>query len=54
VLETIDPLQATGRVRIDREEWRAQSADDTVIPVNSRVEVVRVEGTRLIVRQGSR
>ncbi len=53
VLETIDPLQATGRVRIDREEWRAQSADDTVIPVDSLVEVVRVEGTRLIVREES-
>lgn len=51
VLETIDPLEATGRVRIDREEWRAESSDGQVIPAESIVEVVGVEGTRVLVRE---
>ena len=49
VLETIDPLQASGRVRIDREQWR----DGSVIPAGATIEVIRVEGTRLIVRRHS-
>ncbi|NOZ50487.1 MAG: NfeD family protein [Chloroflexi bacterium] len=52
VLEIIDPIAASGRVRVDREEWRAQSANDEIFPVNAIVEIVRVEGTRLIVRRG--
>lgn len=51
VLETIDPLQASGRVRIDREQWRAESIDGSVIPAGAIIEVIRVEGTRLIVRR---
>ncbi|MCO6453603.1 MAG: NfeD family protein [Caldilineales bacterium] len=51
VLEAIDPLRAHGMVRVDREEWRAQSQDGSMIPVESVVEVVAVDGTRLIVRQ---
>lgn len=51
VLETIDPVHANGRVRVEREEWRAQSLNNEIIPVDSIVEVIRVEGTRLIVRK---
>lgn len=50
VLEAIDDVHATGIVRVDREQWRAQSADHEIIPVDTVVEVVGVEGTRLIVR----
>ena len=50
VIEAIDPLSAHGRVRIDREEWRADSADGAPIAQDMQVEVLRVEGTRVIVR----
>jgi len=49
VIEAIDTGDALGRVRIDREEWRADSAVDTVIPVGARVIVQKVEGTRVVV-----
>lgn len=39
-----------GMVRVDREEWRAESADGRAIPTGTPVEVVQVEGTRVIVR----
>ncbi len=39
-----------GLVRVGREEWRAESVDDsTAIPAGSAVRVVEVRGTRLIV-----
>jgi membrane protein implicated in regulation of membrane protease activity len=50
VLEEIDPLAATGRVRIEREEWRADAHDGAIIPKDAVVEVLSVSGTRVIVK----
>lgn len=51
VLEAIPAgPSATGRVRVDREEWRAESHDSTAIAVDTIVEVVKVAGTRVVVR----
>ena len=36
-------------VRVDREEWRAQSVDGRAIPAGATVRVVRAEGTRVVV-----
>jgi membrane protein implicated in regulation of membrane protease activity len=41
---------ATGRVRVEREEWRAESVDGGSIDPGKTVVVLRVDGTRLIVR----
>lgn len=38
-----------GMVRIDREEWRAQSTDGSPIEVGMAVRVADVQGTRVIV-----
>ena len=46
----IDPASARGRVRVEREEWLADSIDGHFIPSGERVEVMGVEGTRLKVR----
>jgi membrane protein implicated in regulation of membrane protease activity len=50
VLEEIDNVNNTGRVRMKKEEWRADSETDEVIPVGQRVEVVRLDGTHLVVK----
>jgi len=50
VIETIDAAAATGMVRIDREEWRADSADREVIPAETWTVIVRVDGTSMVVR----
>ncbi len=50
VLEEVDDVKSTGRARIDKEEWRADSADRETIPEGTRVEVVRLEGTHVVVR----
>ena len=50
VLEAIDPVTATGRVRVEREEWRADSITGQTIPSGTVVEVTGVVGTRLQVK----
>lgn len=48
VLSTITP-EEPGVVRVDREEWRAESSDRSRIPAGTPVLVTEVEGTRVIV-----
>ena len=42
-------VHATGMVRIEREEWRAESIDGAAVGVGTAVTVLRVDGTRLVV-----
>lgn len=42
---------ATGIVRIQREEWRAENEDGTEVPAGMEVRVLRVDGTRVVVRR---
>jgi membrane protein implicated in regulation of membrane protease activity len=48
VLTAITPGEL-GVVRVDREEWRAESSDRTPIPEGAAVLVTEVQGTRVIV-----
>jgi len=50
VLEAVDNRRNTGRVRLEKEEWRAESETGEPIPPDTVVIVSRVEGTRVIVR----
>jgi membrane protein implicated in regulation of membrane protease activity len=43
------PATGTGLVRLESEQWRAESATDSLIPAGSTVLVTRVDGTRLVV-----
>lgn len=49
VLQDIPGDAELGMVRVDREEWRAQSTDGTPIPAGTVVRVAEVQGTRVIV-----
>lgn len=40
----------TGMVRVEREEWRAEHERGTAVPVGTEVVVLRVDGTRVVVR----
>lgn len=51
VLEKIDPTTDSGRVRVEKEEWRAESQGGSTIEEGERVEVVGVSGTHLIVKR---
>ena len=51
VLEEIDNASNTGQVRLQKEEWRADSETGEVIPVGARVEVHSLDGTHLVVKR---
>jgi membrane protein implicated in regulation of membrane protease activity len=51
VLERIDRLAGSGRVRLDTEIWRA-TTDGAPIDEGAEVRVVEVRGTRLVVTPG--
>ncbi len=50
VLQTVDLIANTGMVRVESEEWRAESLDGESLAVGEVVEVVGVAGVRLQVR----
>ena len=51
VLEEIDNVKNTGRVRVKKDEWRADSEMDEIIPEGTRISVMRMDGTHLVVRR---
>ena len=50
VTETLDADAHTGRVKVRGEDWRGVAADESVIEAGRKVEVVQVDGTKLVVR----
>lgn len=53
VLERIDPASRQGRVKVEGEDWRGASVDDTPIEAGARVTVIQVDGTTLVVEKES-
>ena len=49
VIEAADGNGEQGLVRIQREEWNAESVDGSAIATDTRVRVVEVRGTRVLV-----
>lgn len=50
VLEKINNLADTGRVRMGKEEWRAESDSSDEIETETKVTVVGLSGTHLVVK----
>lgn len=50
VLQAIDLMANTGMVRVETEEWRAESIDGKVLAAGEIVEVLAVDGVRLQVQ----
>jgi membrane protein implicated in regulation of membrane protease activity len=53
VLERIGPRSQQGRVKVEGEDWRGASVDDTVLEPGTRVTVIQVDGTTLMVEKES-
>ena len=50
VLEKIDNLAGTGKVKLDGMEWSARSADGAVIEKDTIVAVEKIEGVKVFVK----
>lgn len=51
VTAAIDNVSATGQVKLGGMEWTARSADGNVIPAGTLVQVQRIEGVKVFVRE---
>ncbi len=51
VIQKINNLQGTGQIKIGGEIWSAQNETDSVISENQEVEIIKIEGVKLIVKQ---
>lgn len=51
VSETINPLEGTGRVKLDGDDWKARSKNDEVLSVNTQVRIIRVDSIVLEVEK---
>ena len=49
VTETIDNLSGTGQVKVAGQIWTARSEQDVVIPKDTEVTVLRIEGVKVFV-----
>lgn len=51
VIEKINNIEFTGRVKIGGENWKAISEDDSIIEIGEIVKVVKVDGAKVIVKK---
>ncbi|MFH1722623.1 MAG: NfeD family protein [Candidatus Altiarchaeota archaeon] len=51
VLEAIDGVEDTGRIRAQSQEWKAVTKGNETIAKGEKVKVVAVDGTKLIVEK---
>ncbi len=51
VLEEIDNDKNTGRVRVEEDKWRADSLEGEIIAKDSNVQVIKIEGTHVVVKK---
>ena len=54
VTEDVDNERASGAVYVDGKTWTARSADGSVIPAGTQVDVQRIEGVKLLVHLSER
>lgn len=51
VRQEIDNLNAQGQVSVEGQEWTARSVEDKVIPENALVEIMEINGVKLMVKE---
>jgi membrane protein implicated in regulation of membrane protease activity len=50
VLDEIDNVRNLGRVRVQKDEWRADSETGEIIPEGERIVVTHLDGTHMVVK----
>ncbi len=54
VTKEINPIRGTGQVKVNGEVWSAKSSSDEVIPENTEIEVVQIDGVKVLVKVSSK
>ena len=51
VVKDIDPIEGSGQIKLNSEVWSARSEDESVINVGEKVEIVKIDGVKAIVKK---
>ena len=51
VTKAIDPIEGVGQIKIGSEVWSAKSEDDSFIEAGSKVEVIKIDGVKAVVKK---
>ncbi|MCR5186136.1 MAG: NfeD family protein [Clostridia bacterium] len=51
VIKKIDSISGSGQIKIGTEVWSAKSEDGSVIEENSKVEVIKIDGVKAVVKK---
>lgn len=54
VTKEINSIEGTGQVKIGGETWSAKTISDEIIPENTEIEVVQIDGVKAIVKKVSK
>ena len=49
VIQDINPIQGFGQVKVNGEIWSAKTEDESIIPKDTEIEVLKIDGVKLIV-----
>ena len=50
VTKEIDSIKGTGQININGDIWSAKTTNEEIIPINSKVEVLEIDGVRAVVK----
>lgn len=51
VTTEINPMEATGQIKVNGEIWSAKSENEKIVPVGTEVKVLNIEGVKAIVQE---
>ena len=51
VKEEINQLKGTGTVKVEKDEWRAESSSGETIAAGTKIVVIKIEGTHMVVEK---
>ncbi len=49
VIQDINPIQGVGQVKVNGEIWSAKTEDESIIKKDTEIEVIKIDGVKLIV-----
>ena len=50
VIQEINNLKGIGQIKVGGEVWTAQSEDNSIIPINTEIELTKIDGVKAIVK----
>ncbi len=51
VLESINPLEGMGQVKVAGQIWSAKTEDGTVVLTGEKIKIIKIEGVKLVVER---